>query len=77
MSLALRRKAQCPKVKRTYTCVFALTPSHLVTQFTWKAMLYEQDGNGRLAVTSAPWRTVVFSSAVREPHPRPWPREDH
>lgn len=52
MILTHRRKAQWPMVKRTYASGFAQTPSHLLTQFTWKAMLYEQDGSVRLVVRS-------------------------
>lgn len=37
MILAPRRKAQQPMVKKTYASGFVLSPSHLLTQFTWKA----------------------------------------
>ena len=52
MILTPRRKAQRLTVKKTYASGFVLRPSHLLTQFTWKAMLYEQDGSVRLVLRS-------------------------
>lgn len=52
MSLAPRRKAQWPTVQKIYAYGFALTPSHLLTQFPRWVVISEHKGSVRWVIKS-------------------------
>ena len=70
MRLALRRKPQWPMIKRTCALVFTLTPSYRLTQFTWKAMLYEQEGSVRPVVSCVTMEDSGLQQLSQEATPK-------